>query len=74
MADKWKKCSAHNICIPHVLNCFDDLSKKKSQAKKPSIKLRQKGLPSSISLQEPKENVHVYKNSLILVVTPHLSG
>lgn len=36
--NRCKKCSAHSICIRDVLNCSDDLSKKESQSKKPSIK------------------------------------
>lgn len=46
-------------CIRNVLNCSDDLSKKRKSLKKTFNQVkRHKGLPSSIHLQEPEENVN----------------
>lgn len=54
-----KTCSAHSICICNVLNCSDDLSKKRKSVKETFNQVkRHRGMPSSIPLQEPKENVN----------------
>lgn len=57
--NRCKKCSAHSICIRNVLNCSDDSSKKRKSVKETFNQVkRHKGLPSSIPLQEPEENVN----------------
>lgn len=57
--NRCKKCSARSICIRDVLNCSDDLSKKRKSDKETFHQgKRHKGLPSSIPLQEPEDNVN----------------
>lgn len=57
--NRCKKCSAHSICICNVLYCSDDLSKKRKSVKETFNQVkRHTGLPSSIPLQEPEENVN----------------
>lgn len=57
--NRFKKCSAHSICIYNVLTCSDNLSKKRKSVKETFNQVkRHKGLPSFILLQEPKEDVN----------------